>query len=167
MMEHWINIRDIRRGQVFWESGDGQDALFVASSDAKRVDQGVEVQAREIPTGKPQRFFEHDRGAAYGPRLYHLPQYTRPDWPALLVGLAALAHADALEAVLERGKQECEAGARLVEQINARSAVEKQNWQLTKERDALQIKLDQVACICGENLNGITMGRRILAVLEG
>lgn len=85
-----ISIKNVKRGDIYWESEQGQDAVFLAISDARRADGGTEVLSLDILTGKPQRHWQHDRAGGYGLRLYTEPQCTHPNWPALLAALAKL-----------------------------------------------------------------------------
>lgn len=86
-MNKYVSLRDVKRGDIYFESQGGQDAAFVALTDARRVqndhENGYEVESREIPSGRPQRHYEHVRPGAYGLRLYSTPQYTRPDLGAI------------------------------------------------------------------------------------
>ena len=164
MMEYLsINIAKIRRGDLFWESDGGQDALFIATSDAHRDEKhrGVAIEGREIPSGKAQRFFENDRAGGYGPRLYNQPQYTRPDWAALLVGLAAIMREELTEhdgqaAAREAGLKV--AGLQCIE--------DRDQWMIRargmeQEIALLRSLLDDIDDLASQNLNGITMGKRI------
>lgn len=160
-----INIRDIKRSDLFWECEGGQDAFFIATSDARREPHGISVMAREIPSGKPQRFFENDRGGAYGPRLYDHPEYTRPDWPALLAGLAKVMQEEARET--EAQTKAREDGLKLAATQYSES---RDHWQTEARKAQAEVtRLRQIiaglADIAAQHSNGITMGQRILAAL--
>lgn len=92
-----VFIWKIRRGDVYWEAENGQEAAFLAVSDARKCDGGTEVRAVAILSGQPQRHWENDRCGGYGVRLYAGPQYSRPDWPALVAGISQIYAIEARE----------------------------------------------------------------------
>lgn len=161
-----INIRDIKTGDLFWECEQGQDALFIATSDAKREMNGVGVTGREIPGGKSQHFFEGDRAGAYGPRLYAAPQYTRPDYGALLVGLVAVMREEIGET--EKQSNAREEGLKLAATQYSES---RDHWQAEARRAEQELSrlrriLETVGDIAEQKQNGITLSNRIRAALE-
>jgi hypothetical protein len=118
-----INLSDVRAGMVFWECEAGDDALLLAVTDARRhrptthgrpasFTDGWEAECINVADGSKVRLYEHDRACGYGPRLYRTPQYTRPDYPALLAKLAAIQtvrHAEALTVAQARHEREIQA----------------------------------------------------------
>lgn len=161
-----ISIHKIKRGDLFWESEGGRDALFIAVSDARYEHNGVGVEAREIPTGKPQHFFEGERGGAYGPRLYNQPQYTRPDWPALLIGLATVLHNAQTEAEKQAAAREEGLKLAATQYSESRDA-----WQTKAKAAEMEIArlnsiLDKIEDVASQKVNGVTMAGRLTHVLR-
>lgn len=161
-----INIRDIKCGDLFWECEQGQDALFVATDNAHREPHGWGVNGCEIPGGKPQHFFVNDRAGGYGPRLYTMPQYTRPDWPALLAGLAKISHEEAREA--EKRAEAREDGLKLAATQYSES---RDTWQ--REAKAAQAEIARLRGIieriddaAEQKANGITLSNRIRHIIH-
>lgn len=134
----WISIEKIKRGDVYWESEGGQDAAFIALANARRAEGGIEVPCVEIATGKLTRHWEADRCGPYGVRLYRGPQYTRPDWAALLSAAARVWLADA--DTVKQGAADCEreAQAKVVAAANAVSAAEAKSRRLEEENARLR-----------------------------
>lgn len=159
-----ISIHTIRRGDLFWECEGGQDALFIATSNARRDRGGIAVEAREIPGGKPQHFFESDRGAAYGPRLYRHPEYTRPDWPALLNGLAAVMQEEAAETAAQVKAREEGLSLAATQYSESRDHWQSEARKAQAEVDRLNRLIEDMRDIARQNLNGVTMGQRLLAL---
>lgn len=161
-----ISLKAVKRGMIYWESEGGQDAAFIAVADARKVKGGLEVEGRELATGKTQRHFEGDGAGGYGPRLYTLPQYSRPDWPALLSGLAAVAlvWVDEIARVTANHTAIAEAKARqATDALNAEAA---KASRLVNEVAALREKLVRIEAICARPANGIELSNRIRLVIE-
>jgi hypothetical protein len=161
-----LDIASIRRGDLFWECEGGQDALFIATSDARRDRNGIVVEGRGIPDGKPCRFFEADRGGAYGPRLYRQPEYTRPDWPALLTGLAAIMREELAECAAQANAREAGLQTAATEYSKSRDRWMTEARAAQEEIKRLRSLVDDMLNVTRQNLNGITMGRRIQAIVE-
>lgn len=161
MEDRAILLHTIRRGDLFWESDGGRDALFVATTDAAREGTGYGVHGREIPGGKPCHFYVDDRGGGYAPKLYTMPQYTRPDLAAILAGLAAVAR-DITAEVDAAAKER--AATLQTERDEARNS--RRQWRKCAERRDLEIDrlrdiLATVGDIARQHMNGITMGKQI------
>jgi hypothetical protein len=165
-----LNIADIKRGDLFWECEGGRDALFIATSDARREKNGIGVNGREIPDGNPQHFFEHDRGGAYGPRLYNLPQYTRPDWSALLTALAKCMHEELLEADRQGAARETTLQLAATQYSESRDHWQQEARRAQTEIARLRGLVSDIQGIIGHKHNGITMAgiiqARIATVIE-
>jgi hypothetical protein len=159
------NIRNIKAGDLFWESESGRDALFIALDNAKREQHGVGVHAREIPSGKAQHFFEGDCAGGYGPRLYTMPQYTRPDWATLLVGLADVMRQEAQEAAQQSTARE--AGLKLAATQYSESRDQWQGLARAAEREVARLRgiIDQIDTVAAQKANGITLSRRIQSLI--
>lgn len=160
-----ISLHKIQCGDLFWESEQGQDALFIATTNARREGQGIVVMGREIPTGTPCRFFEHDRGAAYGPRIYTMPQYTRPDWSALLAGLAQVLREGAAEESAQAKVREDGLSLAATQYSESRDHWQQEARKAQRECERLRSLLAAVRDLTEQNLNGVTMGKRIQAIL--
>lgn len=156
-----ISIHKIKRGDLFWESEGGQDAAFVAITDAKRERNGYAVEGIDILTGKPQRFYEADRGGAYGPRLYNQPQYTRPDYPALMSAMAVR-----MRERLDEGEAQAKARESGLQLAATQYSKSRDEW-MTKAKATdqeiarLHFIIDSIGDIATQHLNGITMSQRI------
>ena len=161
-----ISLHTIKRGQIFWECDGGRDACFIAIADAKREGHGYGLNAIDILTGKPQHFYEAERGGAYGPRLYDHPEYTRPDYAALLTGLARVALALADEA--EKQATARESGLKLVATQCSESCDEWQSKSKAAEREIARLRriIDEADAAAREPGNGITVSRRVLTALQ-
>jgi hypothetical protein len=163
-MEH-INIAAIRAGDLVWECGDGQDALLLALTDAKREQGGVSVQTIDVQDGERVRLFEGH--PAYGPRLYSAPQYTRPDWPALLGKIAACVRD--LRAEDQRQASAREAGLQLAATQYSES---RDRWQTAKRRAQAEIAelrtaISEALCVVERGgQNGIEVSERVKSCLE-
>lgn len=82
-----IDIKDIKKGQKFWESDFGNNAYMEALTDAYEVNtdsakgweaqvRALEINGREVPTNStPYTLFEAYESHGYGPRLYSNPAY--------------------------------------------------------------------------------------------
>jgi hypothetical protein len=160
-----MNIRTIKSGDLFWESEQGQDALFIAIDDAKREKGGVGVNAREIPSGKAQHFFEGNNSGAYGPRLYNMPQYTRPDWAALLIGLAHVMRDEAHEAAQQGEAREAELKLAATQYSESRDKWCIEARAAQNEIARLRAIIDQIDTIAAQKANGITLSHRIQAAI--
>ena len=161
-----INIRDIKTGDLFWECEQGQDALFVATDNAHREKSGIGLNGREIPGGKPQHFFENDCAGGYGPRLYTMPQYTRPDYPTLLIGIAAVAQEEIRET--ERRAAAREAGLKLAatQYSESRDAWQVEAKTAEQEIARLHTVIDRIDDIVAQKANGITLSNRVRSLIN-
>lgn len=163
-----IAIKDVKAGMVVWECEDGQDACLLAITDARREDRGVSVETRDVFTGKPIRLYEAHRGGAYGPRLYREPQYTRLekiDWTATLTALAELT-----QTLLQDERAQAHAREEGLQLAATQYSESCDHWKLEHTKAQAEITrlknlLEEVGDIASQNLNGITMERRIKQVL--
>lgn len=89
-MDIYVTLATITRGDLVWESEAGQDALLLALGDAQSDTQGCSVNVVCVQDGKHHQLFAAHGRNGYGPKLYTEPQYTRPDYRALLTKLAQL-----------------------------------------------------------------------------
>jgi hypothetical protein len=161
-----INIRDIKNGDLFWECEQGQDALFVATDDAHKEPHGIGVNGREIPCGRPQHFFENDRASGYGPRLYSQPQYTRPDWPALLAGLAKIAQQEAQESTRQADARESGLKLAATQYSESRDHWRVEATSAQAEITRLHAVIGRIDDIAAQKANGITLSNRIRVLIE-
>lgn len=83
-----VTLANVKRGDLVWESEAGQDALLLALGDAQSNDQGCSVNVICVQDGTHHQLFTAHGRNGYGPKLYTEPQYTRPNYPALLTKLA-------------------------------------------------------------------------------
>jgi hypothetical protein len=168
MLEN-LNIRDIKAGDIYWESDDHQDACFIALTDAHHEGQGTAVNAVDILTGKPCHHYEHERAGGYGVRLYTAPQYTRPDWARLLACLSALLREWASEAArlgVVKAQAADDAARAATDALSGEQARVK---LLTEENAKLRMVLDKVADQCDhfDVLNfGVTLAGRVKHIIE-
>lgn len=156
-----INIRDIKKGDLFWECEDGQDAFFIATDNAHKEPHGIGVNGREIPNGAPCHFFENDRASGYGPRLYSAPQYTRPNYPILLSALANIMQAIAAEDAQQAAARE--SGLKLAATQYSES---RDKWQAdakTAQAEIARLRgiIDEIDAIAMRPANGIDLSNRI------
>lgn len=68
-----VRLRDIRKGQVFWECESGSNDQFTAVEDAALTPRGWSVMATDIGLNNVEFFeaFGHEGSL----RIYHHPQY--------------------------------------------------------------------------------------------
>lgn len=76
-----IQIQDIKKGDVFYETCGRHTACFTATEDAHEIEEskgtksGWQVHGVEKETGKTVTFFASHESPHYGPRLYRKPAY--------------------------------------------------------------------------------------------
>jgi hypothetical protein len=90
MLPHYIDIKDVKRGQLLWECH-GSNVLVVALEDAHYYENqeeyyppGIAFHAYNLTDMWCFRMYEARNAGAYGPRLYSLPQYTGTDYDQLV-----------------------------------------------------------------------------------
>ena len=169
-----IQIKDIKRGDIYWECEGGQDAAFLALYDARKVSrnpdrhwtQGYEVESLDLATGKPQRHYEALECAGYGIHLYRGPQYTRPDWSVLLRSLAGIAITLVDGSRVEAADRAARATQAAAEATQAQIAAEEAQALLGQEVAQLRARLSRVEAAVARPGTGIEVQRRVEAALR-
>lgn len=68
-----IEIKDIKKGDIFYECEYGENVQFIATSDPYREDGGWTIKGRGV-NGEFD-FYVRDGYSHYGPKLYWQPEY--------------------------------------------------------------------------------------------